>query len=146
MRNILVAVDGSRVSGKAAAWAFELAGKTGAGVILLSVVDNRGYVGRAMPADATPSHIVEPVEDYLRQAAEALLRRISKKYARTGITVTKVVRTGHPAEEIQREARKSRAELIVMGSKGKGAIRAVLGSVTFGVLHGESRAPVVIVR
>jgi nucleotide-binding universal stress UspA family protein len=57
-----------------------------------------------------------------------------------------VIKSGRPVEEILKEARKSKAGLVVMGSRGKGAIGSMLGSVTFGVLHGRSRTPVVVVR
>jgi putative ABC transport system substrate-binding protein len=50
-------------------------------------------------------------------------------------------------EEIVNEAKKARADLIVMGSHGKSALRAaVLGSVTYGVMHKDSKIPVLIVR
>jgi nucleotide-binding universal stress UspA family protein len=54
---------------------------------------------------------------------------------------------GHPVEEIIKEAEKSKMDLIVIGSHGKSAIKAaVLGSVTFGVIHKETKIPVLVVR
>ena len=50
-------------------------------------------------------------------------------------------------EEIVNEATKSKTNLIVMGSHGKSALKAaVLGSVTYGVLHKDTKIPVLIVR
>jgi nucleotide-binding universal stress UspA family protein len=50
-------------------------------------------------------------------------------------------------EEILKEARKSRADLIVIGSHGRSAIKsAVLGSVTFGVIHKDTKFPVLVIR
>jgi nucleotide-binding universal stress UspA family protein len=63
-----------------------------------------------------------------------------------GIEPEIVIRTGHPVGEILKEARRSKADLLVMGSHGKSGIGSVMGSVTFGVLHGESRVPVLVVR
>jgi nucleotide-binding universal stress UspA family protein len=58
-----------------------------------------------------------------------------------------VIRKGHPVEEIVNEATKSKVDLIVMGSHGKSALRAaILGSVTYGVLHEETKIPILIVR
>ena len=73
-----------------------------------------------------------------------------RDYARRrkkGVQSKKVIRAGHPVEEIIEEAEKSKADLIVMGSHGKSAVKAaVLGSVTYGVIHKETKAPVLIVR
>lgn len=45
------------------------------------------------------------------------------------------------------EATKSKADLIVMGAHGKSALKAaVLGSVTYGVMHKDMKIPVLIVR
>ena len=64
-----------------------------------------------------------------------------------GIETKMVIRYGHPTEEIVAEAERSRIDLIVMGSHGKSALSAaLLGSVTFGVVHREMAVPVLIVR
>jgi nucleotide-binding universal stress UspA family protein len=146
IRNILVAVDGSKESAKAADFAMGLAKPMGSSLTLLHVIDNSAYLSRSMPAAATPTHLVEPVEDYLRQVAASFMQKIQKKCERKGIKAKMVIKSGHPAEEILKETRKSKAGLVVMGSRGKGAIGAILGSVTFGVLHGRSETPVVVVR
>jgi len=57
------------------------------------------------------------------------------------------MRTGHPVEENVSEAKKSKVDLIVMGSHGKSALKAaVLGSVTHGVIHKDMKIPIPIVR
>ena len=146
IKNVLVAVDGSKASGKAVDFAINLAVIAGSTVTILHVIDNSAYLSRAMPASATPTHLVEPVEDYLRQVAGTFMQKIKKKFEHVGIKANNIVRSGHPAEEILKEAKRSKAGLIVMGSRGKGAIGAVLGSVTFGVLHGRSKTAVLVVR
>ncbi len=146
VKHILVAVDGSRESGKAAQFALDLAKRLGSHLTVLHVVDNSAYFSRAMPAAVTPTHLVEPVEDYLRQAAGIFMQKIKKRCDLAGVEAKMVIRAGHPVEEILKEARRKKAGLVVMGSRGRGAIGSVLGSVTFGVLHGGGKAPVVIVR
>jgi nucleotide-binding universal stress UspA family protein len=50
-------------------------------------------------------------------------------------------------EEIIREAEESKVDLIVLGSHGKSALKAAfIGSVAFGVIHKDTRIPVLIVR
>ena len=58
-----------------------------------------------------------------------------------------VVITGHPVEAIVKEAASAKADLIIMGSHGKSALAAaVLGSVTYGVIHKDTKTPVLIVK
>ena len=54
---------------------------------------------------------------------------------------------GHPVEEIVKAAKRSKANLIVMGSQGRSALSAtVLGSVSYGVIHNDKSIPILIVR
>ncbi|MGD0597038.1 MAG: universal stress protein [Sedimentisphaerales bacterium] len=49
----------------------------------------------------------------------------------------------HPVEDIVKEAEKSKADLIVMGSHGQNALAAAaLGSVTYGVIHEDMTIPI----
>ena len=144
---ILVPLDGSKVSQKAAQYAVDLAKRTGASLLLLSVIDNRFIVGQAVSAIASPTHVKETVDDYLKQSVQAATDAIVKLCARNRVHCKTAVRTGHPVEEIIKEAKRSKAGLVVMGSHGKSALKAaVLGSVTYGVLHKDTKIPVLIVR
>ncbi len=144
---ILVSIDGSKVSHKAAKYAVDLAKQMGASLTLLSVIDTRFMVGQAVSASASPTHLKESVEDYLKQSAQSFTDEIAEVCKRNHIRYKTAIRTGHPVEQIVSEAIKSKADLIVMGSHGKSALRAaVLGSVTYGVIHKDMKIPVLIVK
>jgi nucleotide-binding universal stress UspA family protein len=144
---ILVPIDGSKVSHMAAKYAVELAKRTGASMMLLSVIDNRFVIEQSVSASVSPTHLRESIKDYLKQSTQASTDEIAKIFKRNHIKYKAVIRTGHPVEEIVKEATKSKADLIVMGSHGKSALKAaVLGSVTYGVIHKDSKIPVLIVR
>jgi nucleotide-binding universal stress UspA family protein len=144
---ILVPTDGSETAQKAVEYAIELAKQLSASVIFLSVIDNRLFIAQTIPAEDTPLHIIEPVEEYLRQAAEAHVEEIKKICDESGVKSESVVKTGHPVEDIVKEAEKLKANLIVMGSHGRSALTAaILGSVAYGVIHNETKVPVLIVR
>jgi nucleotide-binding universal stress UspA family protein len=144
---ILVPIDGSKVSHKAAKYAVELAKQTGASLMLLSVIDKRFIVDQTVSASASPTHLKESIEDYLKQSAQSSTDEIAKVCKRNHIQCKTSIRTGHPVEEIVSEATKSKADLIVLGSHGKSALKAaVLGSVTYGVMHKDTKIPVLIVR
>jgi nucleotide-binding universal stress UspA family protein len=144
---ILVPTDGSKTAQKAVRYAVDLAKQLNASVIGLSVIDNRSFIAQTVSAVDTPTHVIEPIEDYLREAAKAYAGEIKKLCDESGVQSKTVIRTGHPVEHIVKEAQKSKVDLIVMGSHGRSALAAaVLGSVTYGVIHKETKVPVLIVR
>ena len=146
IKRILMATDGSKTSVRALKVAIEMTKKMRAKLALVGVIDNRLYVGRAMPASSSPTRIAESVEDYLMQVAGAYLADAAKQCEQSGIEPEIVIRSGHPAEEILKEARRWKADLLILGSHGKSGIGSVMGSVTFGVLQGESRVPILVVK
>jgi nucleotide-binding universal stress UspA family protein len=146
IKRILMATDGSKTSFRALKTAIELAKKIKATLTLVGVIDNRLYVGRTVPAYDSPTGIAESVEDYLMQVTGAYLAEASRQCVQGDVEPEIVIRTGHPVEEILKEARRSKADLLVMGSHGKSGIGSVMGSVAFGVLHGDSKVPVLVVR
>lgn len=144
---ILVPTDGSKAAQKAAKYAVDLAKQTGAAITLLSVVDILHTVSQTISSEASPTHLLEPIEDYLRQAAESYTGEIEALCRQNGIESKTIIKSGHPVEEIVKEAGNLKADLIVMGSHGQSAITAtVLGSITYGVIHKETKTPVLLVR
>ena len=144
---ILVPTDGSKAAQKAATYTVDLAIQLKASVIALSVIDNRSLIAQTVPAEETARHVIEPIEDYLREAAEGYAGEIKKLCDKNGVRSKTVITKGHPVEEIVKEAKKSKADLIVMGSHGRSALAAaVLGSVTYGVIHKDTKNPVLVVR
>jgi nucleotide-binding universal stress UspA family protein len=144
---IMVPTDGSKPSKKAVEYAASLAKKVGAKITLLNVIDKSSFVRQSIPAFATPTKVMEPVENYLKLAAETYLDDAAKVCTKKEVNSTQVIRSGHPVDEIIREAKKSKVDLIVMGSRGQSALKAaVIGSVTFGVINKETKIPVLVVR
>jgi nucleotide-binding universal stress UspA family protein len=144
---ILLPTDGSRTAQKAANYAVDLAKKVKASVIVLSVIDKGGMIGQTIPARKTARHILEPIEDYLKEAAEGFAGTIIKICRENRVKSETVVVEGHPVEEILKAAKRYKADLIILGSHGRSALAAaLLGSVAYGVIHKESKTPVLIVR
>ncbi len=145
---ILVATDGSETALKASRYAVDLAKQLRASIIVLSVIDNRSLTSYYTVApEVSMVSIMEPVEDFLREAAKKDVDRVKKLCEQKGVSCRGIISKGHPAEEIIRGAERSKSNLIVLGSHGKSALAAVfLGSVTYGVVHKDSKIPVLIVR
>ncbi len=122
---ILLPVDGSAVSLRAARDAAWLARNWGAELLLL-------HCNTVFPN-------LKRREDYAREVAEAAnkvlgpVRDILQDY---GIRYMERVEDDSPAETIPRLAAREGVDLIVMGSRGAGPLEgALLGSVTQQVLH-----------
>ena len=132
MKAILVPVDGSDSSARAAAFAAKLAEPLGAKLILLHVYDApaAALLGLAsMGSDA--------VHAALDKVAQSSFERALKAIGDQGaLTLEKKATTGHPFEEIVSHAKSLGADLIVMGSRGLSPIQEImLGSVSDRVLR-----------
>jgi universal stress protein A len=144
---ILVPTDGSKTAQKAARYGVDLAKQLKASVIVLGVIDQRSFIGQTVSAAQTARHVIEPIEDYLQEAAEGYVGEIKKLCGKNGVQSKTVITKGHPVEEIVKEAKKSKVALIVMGSHGRSALAAaVLGSVAYGVIHKNTKIPVLVVN
>jgi nucleotide-binding universal stress UspA family protein len=144
---ILVPTDGSKTAQKAARYGVDLAKQLKASVTILSVIDQRSFIGQTVSAAQTARHVIEPIEDYLQEAAEGYAGEIKKLCDNNGVQSKTVITKGHPVEEIVKEAKKSKVDLIVMGSHGRSALAAaVLGSVAYGVIHKDTKIPVLVVN
>jgi len=144
---ILVPTDGSKTAQKAARYAVDLAKQLKASIIILSVFDWSSFMSRASSdAFVTPREL-ESMESSLKEAAMKHGEAVKKRCDKHGIQSKTILTTGHPVEDIVKEAKKSKVDLIVMGSHGRSAlVAAVLGSVAYGVIHNETKVPVLIVR
>jgi nucleotide-binding universal stress UspA family protein len=144
---ILVPSDGSKTAQRAAGYAVDLAKQLKASIIILSVIDKRSFTAQTVPASETARHTIEPIEDYLREAAEGYAGEIKKLCDKSGVASKVSIKMGHPVEEIVKEAKRSKANFIVMGSHGRSALSAtVLGSISYGVIHNDESVPILIVR
>jgi len=134
---ILLAVDSDPVAVHAAGTGVELARALGAQVALICVID-RGAADAAAPEMPRDELLAEA-----RDQAHAVIAEQGPKLAPGAATFTP---EGHPAEEIVAAARTWGADLIVIGSHGRGGLgRVLLGSVAESVMR-HAPCPVLVVR
>jgi nucleotide-binding universal stress UspA family protein len=137
-RSILVAVDGSRDADEALAQAIDMAEAEHTRLTLITAVPEVQVAATLGPGAA--GLIEDP-----RPAAEATLRaardRVPADLPVTTILTEKPIRMA-----LIKQIEEGNHDLVVMGSRGRGALRsALLGSVSHYVLH-HSRVPVLIVH
>ena len=144
---ILVPTDGSKTAQKAARYAVDLAKQLKASIIVLSVFDWASFVGSVSAASFAGPEVLNPIEDSLQEAAKKHAGAVKRMCDKDGVQSKTVLTTGHPVDDIVREAKKSKVDLIVMGSHGRSALAAaVLGSVAYGVIHRDMKTPVLVVK
>jgi len=143
IRQILVATDFSPAAGTAWRHALMLADKFGSRLCLVHVVAPPPYASDPLGTKAFMLRLADlsgTMEKDSRVALEAIVKRLNPKR-----TVSIETATGSPASEILRIAARKRADLILLGTHGRGAFsRALLGSVADKVLH-ASPIPVLAV-
>jgi nucleotide-binding universal stress UspA family protein len=139
--NILVAVDGSQNADQALADAIDLADRERARLTLFTAVVQ---LPPAAFFGATGDTVAVVLQDVEAQAA-AILRRACDRVPEH-LPVTTVLSTEPVEPALIRQIKKGNHDLVVMGSRGRGAVRsALLGSVSHYVLH-HSPVPVLIVH
>ena len=143
-RCIVCGVDGSPDSQAALRVAADMAARLGLRLIMANVVEPSlaPYAGAASLGGAM-SQPQFPTTDDQEAVAKGLLTRLS---AATGLEqADRRIVIGYPAERLADLADEEGAELIVVGSRGRGAFKAaVLGSVSSSLI-GVARCPVLVV-
>jgi nucleotide-binding universal stress UspA family protein len=145
-RRLLVAVDGSGPSLRAAEQAAALAAASGGTVQLLLAIDTAALraLGMRPAARGRIETLADEVETAVREDAEAQLARYRRVCEQAGVSCTSRVEV-KPALEAILDA-ESAVDLIVIGSRGRGALEAgSLGSLSQRVVT-AARRPVLVVH
>jgi len=138
--NILVAVDGSRNADQALTHAIDLAESEHTRLTLMTAVAEVPANAYLVAGEAATSLVKATHAD-----AEAILRRARDRIP-ADLPVTTILTSEPIRTALLRRIGDGHHDLVVMGSRGRGALRsALLGSVSHYVLH-HSAVPVLIVH
>ncbi|WP_158501724.1 universal stress protein [Vitiosangium sp. GDMCC 1.1324] len=128
MRRILVAVDSTDVARQAARVGLDLAGRMGARVTLVHVLPRSVAEGETDDFAAFES----ACEDY----ANGLLTEMRLLTGHSGPSIGTAVLHGEPAEAISKAAEAEDVDLVIVGTRARGALaRTLLGSVADALLR-----------
>lgn len=147
IRKILIPVDGSDASVKAATFAAALAKNAEAEAVFLYVLESE-KAAKELEVKAIPGAALPEGEEKIFLASE--LKRTMRKYnaiiERSNVKHSSQVVVGNPADKILEAAKKVGADMIVMGFVGLKGVRkvAAFGSVARAVTE-RSKIPVTVV-
>jgi len=148
-KQILVAIDGSPVGNRGLKAAMELASGHAADLTVIHVVDDLQSVSYIGDMGYVPADYVDRVLDDLRANGRKILAKAQSAARAAGVDVKALLvesKGGSIADAILAQARKLRADTIVLGTHGRrGLRRALMGSDAEAVLR-DSRVPVLLVR
>jgi nucleotide-binding universal stress UspA family protein len=141
LKKILIAVDNSTCSEKAARIGYEVASTFGAEVALVNIIE-------PVPANISPDLTMAPVfletYDNSEENSSMLLKEIENKYG-NGIATTYLSVIDSAAHGIINQAEEWGSDLIVIGTYGRSGIyHFLMGSVAEHVAR-KSACPVLIV-
>lgn len=135
-RTVLLATDLSPASDEAGRQAIALAASLGARLLVVNVMDTRRVAG-----DGSHGRI-----DQARAEREALLLALVGRARAAGASAEFLIWTGDPGSAIASAAEAEGADLLVVGSRGRGgAERLLLGSVSDHLVR-TAGCPVLVVR
>lgn len=143
-KKIVAPVDGSEPSDAAVSLAVQIARDQGATIVFVHVCE----VAKIAAMVGGPTVGVDPsyALEAEREWGEIALRSASERAGNADVKGETCIEEGSSVTTILDVARERNADLIVMGSHGRGGIaRALLGSVTEGVLR-HSPIPVLVTR
>jgi nucleotide-binding universal stress UspA family protein len=140
-RRIIHPTDFSPAGEAAFAQALEIAGREGAELVIVHVLEPISPFG-----DADYRERYRELRAALEAMARPFLDRLLTKAKRARVAASAVVAEGWPPEEIVKLARRRRADLIVIGTHGRSGVRRLLlGSVAERVIV-LAPCPVLAVR
>jgi nucleotide-binding universal stress UspA family protein len=147
-KSILVALDGSPTSNAGLKHAVQLASDQGARLVGLHVVDDAAITVN-FEGGYVPAAYVDKLEESLRRNASSILAKAAAVAKAAGVEMKAIIAESHGrtiADAILAEARKSKADVIVIGTHGRrGISRILMGSDAEAVVR-EAGVPVLLVR
>ncbi|MEZ4572060.1 MAG: universal stress protein [Thermomicrobiales bacterium] len=139
---VILPLDRSAVSEQAIPAAKDLASRTGAVLVLVSVIEAPSHLAE-WAAARRPDDVVESWTKQQREVSD-YLEEVAGRF--DGDAVETRTLTGNPARQINQLARHVENPVIVMASHGHSALeRLRLGSVASGVVQ-SALCPVIVVR
>lgn len=138
---IMVAVDGSEGSNRAAQIAYELAEITKSKLLITHIIN----IGNIQQIATISNKDGQDILESFKESADKLLQQHKEDAAEYNIEVELILDKGLPSNMIVHLAKNNEADIIVMGYIGATGSKAGLGSATERVVR-NAHCPVLVVK
>lgn len=132
-REIIVGVDGSEAALRAVGLAADLSKAHGSQLVLAHVVQLSAIADQALKISAT-EHLKEDPKSIMEKLSESVLDQAKERALQAGAQaqdISVVTADGDQARQLIQVAKRRKADLIVLGSRGRGRLEGLLlGSVS----------------
>ncbi len=133
LTRMIVGTDGSKESWGGVEFLRQLPVSKPMHVTVLAAIPPPPFEGETVPR--TASSLTEKIQDALEEEAQKLVTRVAGYLRRAGLDASGIVTRGLPGLEIIKQAETERADLIVVGARGRRSPREYLvGSVSDSVV------------
>lgn len=129
LRRLVVGADGSKESQAAVEFLLRLPLPQAAHLTVVTAVPPLP-IQTGLPARRLPK-VAKQVRSWLLKGADSVAELMVRRIRKAGFRAIAAVVAGHPGQEIVRRARSDRADLVVVGSRGRrGGSRSLMGSTS----------------
>lgn len=137
---VLVGIDGSEVSERALNVAIEICKRFNAKLYIMHVIE-------PIFVPSVDKTKVRAVMDALKEHADRIVSKALVKAQKENVEVKPIITEGKPGPEICRKASELKVDLVIVGSRGLGAIsRFIVGSTSSYLFNHCTDKPILIVR
>lgn len=144
INKVMIAIDGSDTSKKAAEVGIDIARRANGSIIAVYVMD----ISRLshLPGYTTLPGLKEKILALMQDEGQQATDFVRDRSKNMGVASRFIIAQGNPAEEILKAAREEEADIIVMGKIGRTAVeKFLLGSVAEKVVL-QSTIPVLLIK
>ncbi len=144
---ILLPTDGSENAERAAKHAFQFGSRSGAEIIVLTVIETPRFAGiRSAEKDELRNKLGQEGQESFDRISNKLTGFSTDEKCQKEVKLTFKLKEGSPADTILKTIDEESIELVVMGTSGKrGFNRFLLGSVAENTMR-SAPCPVLVVR
>ncbi|HHP7234748.1 MAG TPA: universal stress protein [Desulfobacterales bacterium] len=143
---VMVACDFSEYSPRVVGSAVDLAGDLNAELIIVNVINQRDVDAIAKVEAEYPAFTVERYLTDQKTERRAMMDDLLKETGGTGLEVRKEIRVGVPFKMLIQAVEEEGADLLVMGTKGRGNLAGVLFGSTAEKVFRRCPVPLLSIR
>ena len=152
IKRIMVACDLSEYSLQSLKYAFELAENLNASLVIVNVINQRDLIAvteainRIGLVKHSFSFSMDTYLENLKKERSQLIQKLIEEISRHKVQIKKVIKYGVPFQKLIEAINEENADILVMGTKGRGNLAGVLFGSTAEKMFHHCPVPLLSIR